>query len=278
MGEKLKNTVYRILESTTGDRGIGRKVAFAFILVILINVVFAILETEPDLFERYGRLFDIVAIVSILLFSAEYVLRLWSCSVEPKYQGVFGHIRYMLTPMAIIDLISIAPFYFLVFGWDIRIVMIIRFSRIIWMLKLGRYSKAVRMFGRVIRSKKEELFVAYFILFVLLIFLSSLLFVAEHQAQPDKFASILSSLWCGIMTITTVGYGDLYPVTPFGKVIAGLLACSGIALIALPAGIFTSGLVAEMNRSRNEDGQTCPHCGKPIGKELSGSGEKNEQE
>lgn len=278
MEEELKNRVHRILESTTGDRGIGRKVAFVFILVILINVIFAILETEPDLFERYGRLFDIVAIVSILIFSAEYVLRLWSCSVESKYQGVMGHIRYILTPLAIIDLISIAPFYFLVFGWDRRIVMIIRFSRIIWMLKLARYSRAVQMFGRVIRSKKEEFFVAYFILFMLLIFFSSLLFVAEHQAQPDKFASILSSLWCGIMTITTVGYGDIYPITPFGKVIAGLLACSGIALIALPAGIFTSGLVAEMNRPKNENGQTCPHCGKPIEKELSGSGEKSEQE
>jgi voltage-gated potassium channel len=181
----------------------------------------------------------------------------------------------MRTPIAIIDLLVILPLIvspFLVAYPEFY--SFIRFSRIFWILKIGHYSASFKTLGRVLSAKRGEMFIAFFIMFVLLILGSALIYFAEHTAQPEKFSSVLASLWWGIETMATIGYGDMVPVTPLGKIIAGIVALLGVGLFALPAGFLASGFIEEVNRKKEErlgihqemvaGSATCPHCGRNL--------------
>jgi voltage-gated potassium channel len=176
----------------------------------------------------------------------------------------------MATPLALIDIGVILPFLLLPFLLAFpRIFWLVRFSRIFWILKIGHYSQSLKTFAQVLKAKKGEIFIALFAMLVLLILASALMFLAENQAQPTKFSSVIATLWWGVETLATIGYGDMVPVTPQGKFIAGIVALLGIGLFALPAGILASGFVEALhkNESENERSNTCPHCGKDIRKE-----------
>jgi len=133
------------------------------------------------------------------------------------------------------------------------------------LLKIGRYSKAMRTLGRVIITKRESLFSALFTVFSLLMISSSLIYYVEHDAQPDRFPNIPASMWWAIITLTTVGYGDIYPVTPLGKILGGGIAMLGLGLVALPAGIIASGFTEEVEKKRMKKSLVCPHCGGDLG-------------
>lgn len=167
-----------------------------------------------------------------------------------------------MTPMALIDLLAIIPFYLPFFVPDLRFVRIIRLFRILRILKLGRYSKALQTFGNVLKRKKEDLAIALSTLLVLLVFAASLIYIVEHQAQPEVFSSIPAAMWWAVVTLTTVGYGDVYPVTIVGKLLGAGIAVLGIGLFALPVGILASGFAEEIKGDDNNP--TCPHCGKKI--------------
>jgi voltage-gated potassium channel len=131
-------------------------------------------------------------------------------------------------------------------------------------LKIARYSQALDTLGRVLRSRKAELGITAFLGLLLLLFASSLMYFVEHEAQPRVFSSIPSAMWWGVVTLTTVGYGDIYPVTSLGKFIGGAIEILGIGLFALPAGIVASGFAEELQRRKQERGHQCPHCGKEF--------------
>jgi voltage-gated potassium channel len=133
--------------------------------------------------------------------------------------------------------------------------------RVLRVLKLGRYSKAFHIIRGAISGKKEELVITAVALSVLLLLSASLMFFAERDAQPDRFSSIPPTLWWSVVTLTTVGYGDIYPVTTIGKVIAGIISVLGIGMVALPAGIISAGFVEEISESKKEQG-VCPFCGR----------------
>jgi voltage-gated potassium channel len=263
-----KAYVYEILESQILERPIGRYIAGTLILLILLNVIAAVLETDTAMFQTYGRLFDIFAILSVFVFTAEYIVRVWCCTENPLYSDpVRGRLKYMATPVALIDLLVIAPFLLLpILPLTHGTFQVIRFLRIFWILKISHYSRSLRTFGRVFSAKRGEIFMAFFIMLVLLILGSALIFFAEHDAQPDKFSSVLASMWWGIETMATIGYGDMVPVTPLGKFIAGIVALLGVGLFALPAGIFASGFIEELHRKENEESlqKVCPHCGRLL--------------
>ncbi len=264
-----KYTIYEILESKTHFLLIGRLIAGALTFLILLNVIAAVIETDNGLYTLYGPSLDAFALFSVAVFTIEYILRVWVCTSDPRYSDpVTGRLRYMVSPVAIIDLVVIAPFFCLPFlsGFP-GIFKLIRFFRIFWIVKLTHYSRSLKTFGRVFRAKKGDIFTAFFVMFVLLIISSSLMFLAERAAQPTKFSSVLASMWWGIETLTTIGYGDMVPVTPLGKVIGGAVMMMGVGLFALPAGIFASGFFEERNREREISGDKkaiCPHCGKDI--------------
>jgi voltage-gated potassium channel len=267
MGTDVQKRVYEILESQSRTLPAGRFVSRALLLLILINVFAAVIETDAGVFHQYGHVLDVIAALSVFVFIAEYILRVWCCTQNPEYRApVTGRLRYMASPVAIIDLFVIIPFIFLPFIAHPGLYSVIRFLRIFWILKIGHYTRSLGVFSRVFKAKREEIFIAFFIMLVLLVMGSALIFFAEHEAQPTKFSSVLASMWWGIETMATIGYGDMVPITPLGKVIAGLVAMAGIGLFALPAGILASGFIDEYHKVR--DGKTslnvCPHCGKEI--------------
>jgi voltage-gated potassium channel len=265
----LKKTCYEILESRARDLPLGRVIAGSLILIILLNVVAAVFETDAGIFRLYGRIFDAFAILSVIVFTVEYVMRIWCCTENPKFhEPVTGRLRYAATPVALIDLFVILPFLLLPFiALSPGVFAFVRFFRIFWILKIVHYSRALKTFSRVFAAKKGEIFAAFFIMLLILVLGSALIYFAEHEAQPTKFSSVLASMWWGIETMATIGYGDMVPITPLGKMIAGVIALVGIGLFALPAGIFASGFIEELDKAKAEKSasqQFCPHCGKDI--------------
>ncbi len=254
---------YDILEGNSGG-----KAAWGFqifiVSLIAVNVLFVMLETEESVLDEYGYFFTPFEIFSVLVFTAEYAGRIIVCKLNPKYGSTrYATLRFVVSPMMLIDLAAILPFFLPFVVADLRFIRIIRLLRIFRLFKLARYSDSMHTLGAVFRAKAGDLSVAFFILFIVLIFASSLMYYAENEAQPDVFSSIPASMWWGIVTLTTIGYGDTYPVTSMGKIVASGVAILGIAVYAIPTGIMASAFTEELRKKR-QDGYKCPHCGKEI--------------
>jgi voltage-gated potassium channel len=260
---EVKQRVYRIQEGEQSRW--GRVLGFVLLNLILLNLVAVILETVPALADQYGAAFAMFEAASVAIFTVEYLLRLWSCTSSPKYRHpVLGRIRFALTPLALVDLIAIAPAY--VSGdvfLDLRYVRVVRLVRLLRVLKMARYSRTLRTFSNVVGARAWDLGLIGFFLVVLLIVASITMYFAEHEAQPAVFSSVPAAMWWGVVTLTTVGYGDIYPVTPLGKLFGSVIALIGIGFFALPAGLLAAGFAEEIHRER-ESKKCCPHCGKEL--------------
>lgn len=220
----------------------------------MLNSIALILETGDPIYQAAPAAFQTLETFSVCIFSLEYVLRVWTCTASPAYQAPFwGRLRYLKTPLAILDLLAVLPFY-------LSIVRLLRFLQI---AKLGRYSTALQTIGRVLLAKRAELFILIGLLFLLLLGAASVMYVAENEAQPDQFSSIPATMGWAIATLTTVGYGDIYPITGLGKMIASVIAVLGIGLFALPAGILGAAFLEEFQSQKSEP-LRCSHCGKVI--------------
>ena len=277
----IRRRVWEIVEiARPGDRP-SWIFDVAIRILIALNVVGVILETIPAVDETAGvwlRAFDTA---SVLVFTAEYLLRVWSAREDPRYRRVIvGRLRFVLTPLALIDLLAVLPFWLPVLGVDLRALRGVRLFRLFRILKMARYSKALHTFGRVFRRKAEELILTFALVGFLLLIASLLLYYVEHDAQPETFASVPAAMWWGIVTLTTVGYGDVYPITVAGRLLGGLFALTAVLFIALPTALLGAGFVEELEarRAGREAGATvepgrsdrdepepggsyCPHCG-----------------
>jgi voltage-gated potassium channel len=223
-----------------------------------------ILETVEGIHKSAPGYFECLEIASVLIFSAEYVLRVWTSTVPEQYRHpVWGRLRYMLSPLALVDLIAIVPFYLPMTGIDLRSFRIVRLLRIVQIGKLGRYSKALKLTRRVVVSKRAELLTSAFILLMLVILASTLMYYVERDSQPETFSSIPASMWWAVTTLSTVGYGDACPVTPLGKLLASVIAILGIGMFALPTGILGAAFVDELQQSKAVP-KKCPHCGEEL--------------
>jgi voltage-gated potassium channel len=251
--KRLKEKVYDVLIDVEIDKRADRLVALFLMLLIIANGLAVMLETVKDLEIRYSRYFYLFELISIGVFTLEYVLRLWAITANPVYKNpVGGRLRYVLTPMALIDLAAILPFYLpIALTIDLRILRLLRLFRIFRLFKMTRYVESMRTFHNVFKAKKSELTLTLVLIFLLLVFASSAMYAVETEAQPDKFSSIPETLWWGVITLTTIGYGDIYPITPLGKIIGGIIAFLGIGLFALPAGILASGFSEELQKRRD---------------------------
>jgi voltage-gated potassium channel len=267
MFEKAKLRVYDILIETDDDERIDKIIAFGLILLIIANVVAVVVESVDSVSQQYAGFFYWFEVASLAIFSIEYLLRLWVAPLDPRYPGwLRGRLKYALSPMALIDLAAIAPAFLpLFFAMDLRIVRALRIFRMFRLLKMSRYVESLNTLDDVVRSKKEELLVTTIMIATLLLFSASLMYLVENEAQPDKFPDIPSALWWGIATLTTVGYGDVFPITPIGKLLGGAIAFLGIGIFALPTGILASGFAEEIQKTKKKTGTNCcPHCGNEI--------------
>jgi voltage-gated potassium channel len=229
--------------------------------------------------EGFGSFLEDFQLFATGVFTVEYLLRVYSCTADESYSHpVWGRVRFVLSPMAIIDLLAVAPFYVvLLFAPGANTAGATLLLRMLRLLKLFRYSRSLRVFARVLREKANQLIAAFFASGVLLIFSSSLVYFAERGAQPEAFPSIPATMWWGIITLTTVGYGDVSPMTPLGQLFGAIIAVIGIGIVALPSGILASGFIqefaeeeeqAEEERDAGSLGEAgekrCPHCGHPL--------------
>ncbi|AJM92320.1 MULTISPECIES: ion transporter [Nitrosopumilus] len=264
MVSSILQRTYEILEGTTNDK-LAKGFQIFIISLISVNVLVVIIETEESVLDEYGYFFTPFEVFSIIVFTGEYAGRLIVCKLNPKYQNKkFALLRLVFSPMMLVDLAAILPFFLPFIVTDVRFIRIIRLLRLFRLFKLARYSEPMQTLGEVFKSKAGDLAVAFFILFIVLIFASSLMYHAEHQAQPEVFSSIPTSMWWGVITLTTIGYGDVYPITLAGKIIGAGVAILGIAVYAIPTGIMASAFTEELRRRRETENKKCPHCGKDI--------------
>jgi voltage-gated potassium channel len=265
---RLRKLTFNLLEPSVSATRASKAVEWFLIILIFMNIVAIILESVHEINAEYSDFFLALERFSITIFSLEYVLRIWTSVDNPKYN--FKRTNYLLSGIAIIDLLSILPFYLdFVLGVmpiELLFLRIVRLFRLFRLLKIARYLKALNIMQAVIKERKEQILVSIMFILFLLVIVSTIMFYVEHEAQPEHFSSIPATMWWGIATLTTVGYGDMIPITPFGKMLGGMIAILGIGLFALPAGIFSSGLTEYMYGGKNKRKpiKHCPHCGGEI--------------
>lgn len=273
----LKQSIYQVLSVSSNRRDFSWYFDLGLITFILLNVLAIVLESVPALHEAYRAEFHAFEVFSVAVFSVEYLLRLWTITEDPAYaHPVWGRVRYFFSASALIDLLAILPFFFgllLTPGgsfaqtFDARFVRILRLFRLFRLLKIFRYVSAMQIIGNVFRSKKEELLISLTFILFLLLMVSCGMYYIERDAEGTQFVSIPATMWWGVATLTTVGYGDIYPITPLGKFLGGVIAILGIGLFALPTGILAAGTAEEIERAKRrkkEDDGLCSCCGRPL--------------
>lgn len=246
----IRRRAYEILEDAEVNTGVAKIVRRGLTVLIVISVAMGVLETVPGFDDMHRWLFLTVEISAALAFAVEYAVRIWCC-VEDRSgryeQPVSGRLRYMVTPSAIIDLLAILPVLLLFFAApDLRFLRLLRILRV---LKLTRHSSALSTFEVVIYNERRALLSGLLVFFVVLTIAAGLMYSAERTAQPDHFASIPQAMYWAAVTLTTVGYGDVTPVTPLGKLIASLTALCGIGALAFPTAILGAGLMKEQGKA-----------------------------
>lgn len=257
MSRSTKEKILKTLDKADEQDIISKRFDQFIMALILLNVAAVIIETVDSIHTRYAQFFEYFEIFSVIVFSVEYIIRIWACTALEKYKHpVWGRLRYMVSVEAIIDLLAIIPFYlpFLINHADGRIMRVLRLFRLFRIFKLGRYSLAFGLITSVIKKRREELVVTLTLLIIMLIFASTLMYYIEYEEGKEGFQSIPETMWWGVATLTTVGYGDVYPVTALGKVLGAIIAILGVGLFALPAGIIAAGFESELsNRKKGKD-------------------------
>ncbi|OIN56992.1 ion transporter [Arsenicibacter rosenii] len=263
----IRHRLYRALETSYGKRrGVNLYFNLILVTVISLNALAIVLHTVPAYNLKYEKLFYDFELFSVTFFTIEYLLRIWVCVENEKYQHpVKGRLRYIFSTSAIIDFLAIFPFFFTLFAADLAIIRILRLFRIFRLFRISRYSHAFRMIQHAVADRKEELVLSVVLIVFMLIIVSSLMYYVEHNVQPKLFSSIPATMWWGVTAMTTVGYGDIYPITPLGKLLGGLVAIMGVGLFALPTGILVSGFLDHVRTTKTASQKRfCPHCGKEL--------------
>ena len=246
---RWRRQVHDILEVGGDAHPAGRVVNAFIVILIFLNAIAFAAETVDDIAARYGPYLDAFNVFSVMVFSAEYVLRIWSAVDIPMLSRLphwRARLRFALRPIMIIDLLAVLPFYLQpFFPVDLRALRVFRLFRL---LKLVRYSPALQTLGRVIADEYRALLGALLVILVLLLFASTAIYFLERDAQPDKFGSVPAAAWWALATLTTVGYGDVVPVTPLGKILGGIVMLLGVGMIALPVAIIATGFSQESAR------------------------------
>lgn len=269
MYSKIK---YRIF-NTIRDDDENDFVSTVFDTIIIVLIVFSIISVIISTFDNVPSYIltsmHIFEYFSVIIFTIEYLLRLWTSDLYYGRGPIKSRIKYIFSFMALVDLISILPFYIpFIVKTDLRSLRTIRLIRVFRIFKLHRYTDALNSVIIVFKKKKEQLISSVFVVFVLMIISSIFMYYCEHDVQPDKFENAFSGLWWAVATLTTVGYGDIYPITILGKIISTFLALLGIGLVAVPTGIISAGFSEELIESKEDELKTdikyCSHCGKKI--------------
>ncbi len=293
----IKQRINAILAPAEGGDLLSRAVDLFVLILILLDLTAFIIGSIPAVDAAYRAVFSEFEHFVLTVFGVEYALRVWTCTADPRFASPFrGRLRYMVSPMALIDLCAILPLIALLpsnelighfFPEELTALRSFRLMRLARLGKVARYSISVRTLGRALRSIRQELAVIGIVMLLVLLVASTLFFAAEGDGHPrGDFSSIPDSMWYAVVVMTTVGLGDVATVTTAGKVLTAIIAMFGIAMFAVPSGLLGAAFVEEFRRQGSEndgeggedDAQACPHCGAHLGSSgrgevVSGSGE-----
>jgi voltage-gated potassium channel len=247
-GTSFRQRVYEIIER--GHHDVQSQIFdFVIIALIVINVAASVIGTVPEIHERWSFELMVLDRICVAVFIMEYLARLWVAPEHPlmKGRGAFNaRLRIAAMPMMIVDALAILPFFIELFvGVDLAAVRVLRFLRF---YRLARYAPAITTIGRVIGAEWRSLLGTGVIFFGLLLLSSVAMYLAEGEIQPDKLGDVPSAMWWAVVTLSTVGYGDVIPQTAIGKIIAGFTMALGITFFALPVGIIANGFAEEIKR------------------------------
>lgn len=298
----FRERIFRVIDEDARGYRPSRLFNGMIVFLIILNVIAIIFESDDNFALKYPKVFNQIELWSVLIFGLEYLLRLATADfIYTGQKGFRPFLRYIISPLAIIDLLAILPSILIIVApyvsvltpyLDFRVIRLLRTMRLLRIFKITRYSASLRMIVDVFREKGKDLAVTIFITFILIVISSTLMFYVEHEAQEEQFPNILATFWWAVATLTTVGYGDVYPITSLGKLLSGVIALLGIGMVALPTGILSSAFVDRMEKRKKKEagerlveetmkkqsnasivaGETiapktpyCVHCGKELG-------------
>ena len=262
---KLKERIYNIIRDDDENDLISNIFDGIIITFIIINVITVIADTF-NLPEVFQNIFEIIEILSVIIFTIEYILRFYTADLlYPDLSSAKARIKYIFSLLAIIDLLAILPFYIpFVISIDLRVLRALRIIRLFRIFKANRYTSALTTIAEVFKKKKSQLLSSIIVCFLLMIIAAVLMYNVENAAQPETFNNAFSALWWAVATFTTVGYGDIYPITTLGKILSAIIAFLGIGLVAVPTGIISAGFMEHIDKEDDDKKQFCPYCGKKI--------------
>jgi len=248
----LRHRVWQELDIRE-TRSHGPSVSNVIIMILIVaSVTLAIIGTEPSIHVPYGDWLLMAERSFGVVFVVEYVLRVWCMGERVEFQGWRGRLRYMMRPVALFDLLALLPFLALFGGDDFLFLRVVRLARILALGRLGEFSTAFQRLYHALVGRAADLGIAAVCAGLLMLVAATMLYIVEREVQPEAFGSIPRALWWAVATLTTVGYGDVYPVTALGRVFAGLTALAGIGIIGLPAGIMAAAFSDALAEHREE--------------------------
>ena len=261
----IKEKVFGIVSTADTQNHAGSLFDSIVVATILLSVLSIILESFHFLMERYALAFRIFEALSVILFTIEYLARIWTAEFLFP-QSKHPRIRYVFSAMAMVDLLAILPFYLPFVSVDLRFLRMLRLFRLLRLFKLERYFISLQIITRVVRKSWPKLMATLIACAIVMVFSAILLYTTENAAQPDAFPNVVAALWWAVCTFTTVGYGDVYPITVAGKIFASLISIVGIGIVAIPTGIISAGFVDATNKSKEEEDKKmfCPYCGHRV--------------
>lgn len=250
----IRKRVFEIInKAEDGDR-VSQIFDWTIMTLIALSILSIILESFSSINAKYRSVFHVLEIITVVVFSIEYILRIWTADLMYP-NAKHPRLKYIFSPMAIIDLLAILPFYLPFFSADLRFLRMMRLFRLFRLLrvfKLGRYLEALQIIIKVIQTSGAQLIMSVAICFFVMLFSAIVMYTVENPVQPEQFPNVISSLWWAMCTLTTVGYGDVYPITDIGKFFASIISLVGIGIIAIPTGIIAAGFNHAINKDEKE--------------------------
>ena len=262
---KRKDRIFELIEADIAGVLSSKAIDVAIMVLIAINVVLIILETFT-VSAAWQRIFDGVLTASIIIFTVEITLRIYTADLLPKYRRLppwKARLKYLISPMSLIDLIAVVPFYISFLPLDLRIVRTLRVARVFKIFKYHRYTSSFDIIRKVCLDRLHQLLVSTLLLLMVIVIASVLIYHLEHAAQPDGFSSAFSALWWIVASLTNIGPGEIYPITIGGRLLSLLISMLGIGLIAVPTGIISAGFIEHTDKRRRARRRAnfCPQCG-----------------
>ena len=250
----IKNRIFEIISKAENGDQASKIFDWSIMILIALSIISIILESFASIYDRFHPVFQGFEVVTVIVFTIEYLLRIWTADLlfpETKHP----RLKYIFSFMAIIDLLAILPFYLPFIAADLRFLRMMRLFRLFRLLrvfKLGRYFDALQVIVKVIKTSWPQLIMSIVICFFVMLFSAIVMYTVENPVQPEQFPNVISALWWAVCTLTTVGYGDVYPLTAIGKFFASVISLVGIGIIAIPTGIIAAGFNQAISREKDE--------------------------